>query len=70
MSIGELKAVIDNLTQEDRLFVSAYLKHLACVDDPAHRDKLGARMRRMDAGKKVSLQTVQQLHRRLEKAGL
>jgi hypothetical protein len=58
------------MSGENRLFASAYLKHLARMDDPTHQAKLGARMRRMDAGGKVTLDTAKRLDRELRAAGL
>ena len=70
MSTTEIKAAIDKMNREDRLFVAAYLRHLARAGDPAHRARLGAATRRMRAGKNVRLETVKRLHRNLESAGL
>ncbi|MBM3860476.1 MAG: hypothetical protein FJ395_12605 [Verrucomicrobia bacterium] len=70
MSTLELKQSIDQMSDANRAFMRAYLKHLARVDDPVHRQKLGARMRQMDAGKKVSLKTVARLCRQLDQSGL
>ena len=66
----KIKESIDRLSEADRAFAAAYLKHLARVNDPSHRAKLGERMRRMDAGRKIRLERVKRLHKELEAAGL
>ena len=70
MSVAELKQTVDTLSTEERLFLSAYLHHLARAGDPAHKAQLGERLRRMEAGKKVTLEQAQRLHESLESAGL
>jgi hypothetical protein len=70
MTTAKLKQTVDNLTLAQRAFVAAYLQHLARVDDPQHQAKLGQRMRRMDAGRKVSLEQAQRLHEALAAEGL
>jgi hypothetical protein len=70
MTALKIKESIDRMTEENRAFAAAYLKHLARVDDPSHRVKLGERMRKMDRGRKVRLERVKRLHKELEAAGL
>ena len=70
VSVTELKQTIDTLGPEERVFVAAYLQHLARVEDPQHQAKLGERMRRMDAGRKITLDQAQRLHEALEAEGL
>ncbi len=65
MTTARLKLAVDAMTPSERAFVGAYLQHLARVDDPLHKARLGARMRRMDAGKKVSLEQARRLHHAL-----
>lgn len=70
MTVAKLKRTVDAMKPEERAFVGAYLQHLARVDDPVHKTRLGERMRRMDAGRKVSLEQAKRLHQALEKEGL
>ena len=70
MTTLKIKQSINRMNDTDRLFAVAYLKHLARANDPTHRAKLGGRMRKMDAGKKISLDQVRRLHKELETAGL
>jgi len=58
------------MTSEERVFVLAYLRHLERVDDPVRQSQLGERMRRMDAGHKVTLEQAERLHQALEAEGL
>lgn len=70
MSITEIKASIDRMTEEERFFAAAYLQHRAQADDPAYQTLLSERMKRMDAGQKVSLDQAQRIHEALESEGL
>ena len=70
MSTLQIKDTIDGMSAADRAFTRAYLKHLVRLDDPAHRQKLGTRMRQMNTGKKVSLKAVARLSRQLDQSGL
>jgi len=70
VSITEIKASIDRMTEEERFFAAAYLQHRAQADDPAYRTLLSERMKRMDDGQKVSLDKAQRIHEALESEGL
>ena len=70
MTTLKIKQSINRMSETDRIFAAAYLKHLLRVNDPVHRAKLTARMRKMEAGKKISLDQVWRLHKELETAGL
>ena len=70
MTTADLKKAVDAMTTEERLFVLAYLQHLSRVDDPLRQAQLGERMRRMDSGRKVTLDQAQRLHEALESEGL
>lgn len=70
VSTSEIKESIDQMTDEERFFASAYLQHLAQQRDPAHGAMLSERMKRMDEGKKVSLEQAQRIHQALETEGL
>jgi hypothetical protein len=70
MSHLQVKRVIDKMSEEDRFFALAYLKHLARRDDPSYQKFLGDRISEMDCGKKVSLAAVKRLHKQLDAAGL
>jgi hypothetical protein len=70
MSITEIKASIDRMTDEERFFAAAYLQHHAQVGDSAYQALLSERMKRMDAGQKVTLEKAQSIHEALEAEGL
>ena len=70
MSITEIKASIDRMTDEERFFAAAYLQHHAQTDDPAYQALLSERMKRMDAGQKVTLEKALRIHEALDAEGL
>jgi hypothetical protein len=70
VSITEIKASIDRMTGEERFFAAAYLQHRAQASDPADQALLSERMRRMDAGRKVTLDQAQRIHEALASEGL
>jgi hypothetical protein len=70
MSRNELKAVVDRSSTEDRLFLSAYLQHLATRDDPAVQTELANAHREITRGRKVNLRQLKRLHRTLASTGL
>jgi hypothetical protein len=70
MTLEELKQGIDQSTEEDRLFLAAYLKHLNRKDDPAYRRELSRLRDEMNEGKRYSLEQVKRVHDALEAEGL
>lgn len=70
MSRNELRAIVDRSSSEERLFLSAYLQHLATKDDPAVQTELTNANREISRGKKVSLRQMKQLHRTLTSVSL
>lgn len=70
MSRTELKAIVDRSSAEERLFLSAYLHHLAARDNPAFQEELSHAHREIEQGQKVGLRQLKQLHRTLVKTGL
>jgi hypothetical protein len=70
MSTTEIRASIDQMSDEERFFAAAYLQHVAHERDPAYRALLAERMRRMDGGHKVSLEQAGRVHQALEAEGL
>jgi hypothetical protein len=69
MSVLELKREIEASSEEERLFLLAYLKHLSRRDDPAYRRHLATRAKEMDTNK-VSLDQIKRVHQALEAEGL
>ena len=70
MTVDELKRGIEQSTPEQRLFLAAYLKHLARNDDPAYHAELTRLNKEIDEGKKFSLEQVKHLHETLKREGL
>jgi hypothetical protein len=65
MSLTELKETITELSAEDRREIAAHLAHLGQVDDSDYQAELDRRMSRMDAGQKISAETLEKLHQSL-----
>ena len=70
MSITEIKASIDRMTDEERFFAAACLQHRAQATDPGHPAVLSERMKRMDEGQKVTLEQARRIHEALAGEGL
>ncbi len=70
MSTTEIKKTAENLTPEERVYLAAYLKHLARVDDPSYQAELARLNDEIDTGKKFSLEQVTRLHDALKAEGL
>ena len=70
VSRTELIELVDRTTPEDRLFLSAYLDHLASEADREHGRELDRRLESMRAGNEVSLEDARKLHDALAARGL
>jgi hypothetical protein len=70
MTLLEIKRNVEGASEEDRLFLEAYLRHLNREDDPGNAADLDRRMQAMDEGRKVSLATALRLHESLKSEGL
>jgi len=55
---------------EERLFLSAYLRHLANRGDAALQGDLASAHREIERGHKVNLRQMKRLHQTLAKSGL
>ena len=66
MSNQQLMEVVDRSTEEERVFLRAYLEHIARRDDLEHQAELA---RRLDHGTYRSLEEVEAMHRKLEAEG-
>ena len=56
MTTIEVRQQIDDMSEEDRFFASAYLLHLSNQKDEDRQSLLEARMNRMDLGQKFTLE--------------
>jgi hypothetical protein len=70
MSRRELQAIVDRSSTADRLFLSAYLRHLADRDEPHVRKSISASHREISRGRKVNLAGLKRLNATLNKTGL
>jgi hypothetical protein len=70
MTTTEVRQQIDDMSEEDRFFASAYLLHLSNEKDEDRQSRLEARMNRMDSGQKFTLEQLEDVHQRLESQGL
>jgi hypothetical protein len=70
MSHAELIEMVDRTSPEERLFLHAYIEHLACEADPEHGRELDRRLESMRAGNEVSLEDARKLHETLAARGL
>jgi hypothetical protein len=70
VSTSDIKASIDEMTEDERFFAAAYLQHLAQENDAAYKTTLAERLKRMEAGHKVTLEQVHRIHDVLESEGL
>jgi len=65
VSVEELKAVVDGATEEERLFLAAYLRVKS--DDGSLKAEVTEANQRMDAGKSLSLEKVKEILGQLDK---
>jgi hypothetical protein len=70
MRVEELKAVAASLTEEERIWLSAYLLHLSRADSASNKADLSARNRSIDEGHYVTLEQFEKIHEALEAEGL
>jgi hypothetical protein len=65
MSYAEMKEMVPKLSREDRLDLAHLLLHLELQDDAGHLAEMDRRMAAMDAGKKVTQEEFERMHREL-----
>jgi hypothetical protein len=70
MSVEELKAVVDGASEDERLFLAAYLHIKSSGGAGPLGIALAEANQRMDAGHSVDLEKVKELHDQLGKLGL
>ena len=54
VSVSEIKREIQSLSEEDRIYLAAWIKHLSRVDDPAYQKEVGRRIDTAREGRSVS----------------
>jgi hypothetical protein len=70
MSHSQLIEFVERSSPEDRLFLQAYLEHLARASDPEFGQDLDRRLEAMRAGDEVRLADARKLHEALDSQGL
>jgi hypothetical protein len=70
MSVDELKAVVDNATEEERIFLSAYLRIKRDGGKGPLGVAIGQANERLLQGEGVSLEAATKLHEEMERLGL
>jgi hypothetical protein len=70
MSVEELKAVVDGATEEERIFLAAYLRIKSFGGSGPLGVALGQANERIAAGKGVSSEDAWKLHHEMERLGL
>jgi len=70
MSHSQLIEFVDRSSPEDRLFLHAYLEHVARASDPEYGRDLDRRLEAMRAGNEVRLEDARKLHEALVSQGL
>jgi hypothetical protein len=65
MSFAELKQKVYTLTDEERLELQHLLLHIELENDPEYLAEMRRRIGEMDAGKKVTEEEVERIHREL-----
>lgn len=70
MTKAELVAAVDELTEDERSYLSAYLKMKDRLGDGAYRREMSSRLKSMQAGHAVGRDQVLELHGHLSDNGL
>ena len=70
MTKAELVAAVDELTEDERSYLSAYLKMKERLSDAAYRQEMSSRLKSMQAGHAVDRDQVLELHGHLADNGL
>lgn len=70
MQLDELKQAVAVISADDRLALTAYLRHLDRVDTDANREALSEANRQIDAGDFVTLEQLRRVHAILLAEGL
>ena len=55
MSVAEIKQVVDRATDEERVFMAAYLQHVERATNSSHALELDQKLSEVETGKSLSL---------------
>ena len=70
MSLTEIKTAIEGLTDEERIFLAAYLRRKIDEDSPARREEMASIRDEMAAGRRFSMTQLRQRHDEMAAEGL
>ena len=70
MNRAELAATVDELNEDERSYLSAYLKMKERISDASYAREMSSRLKSMQSGHEVQRGEVLDLHNRLSKSGL
>jgi len=70
MDRSQLTATVDELSEDERSYLSVYLKMKERMSDNAYAHEMNTRLKAMQSGHKVRRDEVLDLHDRLTKNGL
>ena len=69
-SLTEIKTAIEGLTDEERIFLAAYLRRKIDEDSPARREEMSAIRDEMAAGRRFTMAQLRQRHDEMTAEGL
>ncbi len=70
MNRGQLAATVDQLSEDERSYLSAYLKMKERISDASYAREMSSRLKAMQSGREVRRDEVLDLHNRLSESGL
>ena len=70
MNKAEIASTVDSLNDEERTYLSVYLKMKQLMLDETFKQEVSKRYKTMKAGQAVSSDQVKDLHNRLTESGL
>lgn len=70
MNRTELAATVDEMTADERSYLSAYLKMKERISDASYAHEMSIRLKAMQSGREVQRDQVLDLHDRLSASGL
>jgi hypothetical protein len=70
MNRAELAATVDELNEDERSYLSAYLKMKERISDASYAREMSSRLKAMQSGREVQRDQVLDLHGRLSENGL
>ena len=70
MSVEDIKQEFGNLSVEEKLRLLFFLKHSLRVDSKSNQHELGRLHREMDAGDRITLAQVKNVHEAMVREGM